>query len=153
VTTHYHPPGTPQPWEPGRDGPFLIDGCPRCEEYVAAEGIWFDEGRWRAFWLHMLDVETDQHRGYGSRLDKLLGEKLWHVALGLQRAFGLTTGQLGSLDLLNFELRVREESQIPMIPRAAAEQLARHRAALERIAAGGATFPEQIARDALEAAG
>lgn len=101
MASHYHPPGTPDPWEPGRDadaGPFLIDGCERCAEYVNDQGVHFDPERWLAFWQHMVDVEFappfkgDTH--YRSGLDARLGRQLYHVALAMQRAWGLTTDQL-----------------------------------------------------------
>jgi CheY-like chemotaxis protein len=68
---------------------FLVDGCPRCEEYVRDLGVPFDEDRFRAFWAKMVRVEFDDAEGYDSTLDRRLGRNLYHVALALQRAFGL----------------------------------------------------------------
>lgn len=92
---HEHPPGTPPPAErEGDDGPFLIDGCPRCEEYADELGVHFDPGRWRAFWAKMHTVEFQNTGGYQSILDKQLGQQLYYVALGLQRAFGIRSEAL-----------------------------------------------------------
>lgn len=93
MTIHEHPPGTGRPDE--RQA-FLIDGCPRCAEYLADLGLHFDPERWRAFWAKMIDEEFsggDAH-GYGSSLDRQLGRQFYYLALGLQRAFGLNTDAL-----------------------------------------------------------
>lgn len=68
---------------------FLVDGCPRCEEYVAELGLPFDADRFRAFWQKMVKVEFDNSGGYKSMLDKALGRQLYYVATALWRAFGL----------------------------------------------------------------
>lgn len=64
---------------------FLVDGCPRCEEYADELGLYFDQDRWRAFWKKMLAIEFRDEGGYRSLLDKRLGSRLYLVALGLQR--------------------------------------------------------------------
>jgi hypothetical protein len=68
---------------------FLVDGCPRCSEYVDDLGVPFDPGRFRAFWVKMVAVEFQDTGGYASQLDKELGRRLYLVALGLQRGFGI----------------------------------------------------------------
>lgn len=74
---------------------FLVDGCPRCSEYVRDFGLHFDPERFRSFWEKMVTVEFDDDGGYASDLDKELGQKLYYVALALQRAFGLNPHDYG----------------------------------------------------------
>jgi hypothetical protein len=88
MTVHDHRNETPP--RPGRMA-FLVDGCPRCEEYVELMGRPFDPGRFASFWRHMLDVEFDQgDASYVSALDSKLGGKLYLVALSMQAAFNLS---------------------------------------------------------------
>lgn len=68
---------------------YLVDGCPRCDQYVAELGIHFDAERFRSFWGKMVEVEFDSKGGYASTNDKVLGRRLYTLALSLQRAFGL----------------------------------------------------------------
>lgn len=83
MTTHArHPDPT------GREE-FLVDGCPRCEEYLDELGLPFDPERFRAFWRKMISVEYDDEGGYASELDKQLGRRLYHLSLSLERAFAL----------------------------------------------------------------
>lgn len=92
MSSHLHPPGTPPPSE--REA-FLIDGCPRCAEYVEDLGCSFDADRFRAFWRKMIDVEYDVEGGYASVLDAKLGRRLYCVSLALHRAsFGFNPREL-----------------------------------------------------------
>lgn len=93
ATIHDHPPGAPQPNDRTA---FLVDGCPRCAQYVRDLGIHFDSGRFRAFWNHMIDGEFfhDNDAHYETRLDDQLGSALFKLALSLQRAFGFTAEDL-----------------------------------------------------------
>jgi hypothetical protein len=68
---------------------FLVDGCPRCQEYVDDLGVYFDPERFRAFWAKMIEVEFDDDGGYASVADGELGHRLYLVALQFQRAFGI----------------------------------------------------------------
>lgn len=86
MSSHIHPPGTPVPADRAA---FLVDGCPRCAEYVEDLGVSFDAERFRAFWEKMVEVEYDDASGYASTLDKQLGRRLYVVSLSLHRAFGL----------------------------------------------------------------
>ncbi len=95
MSTHVHPPGTP---EPDARGAFLIDGCERCAEYAADLGLHFDSDRFRAFWRKMIEVEYDDIAGYESELDKQLGRRLYYVSLALQRAFGLDPRELAGIE-------------------------------------------------------
>lgn len=83
MTIHVQHPGTDDREE------FLVDGCPRCAEYVADLGVQFDAARFRAFWAKMLEVEIDGTGCYASKADKELGSRLYLVALQLERAFAL----------------------------------------------------------------
>lgn len=91
MSAHHHPPGTLDP--DGRRR-FLIDGCPRCEEYVEMLGRPFTPGRFREFWDKMVEVEWDSKGSWGSRLDAALGRKLYLVSLQMQSAFGLHPREL-----------------------------------------------------------
>lgn len=82
MTIHLRHPG------PGEREEFLVDGCPRCAEYLDDLGLSFDEQRFRAFWQTMVAVEFQGNGGYHSLLDADLGLALYKVALSLQRAFG-----------------------------------------------------------------
>lgn len=64
---------------------FLVDGCPRCKEYADELGIPFDQDRWAAFWKKMVEVEFTNIGSWASEYDRLLGRRLYLVALGLQR--------------------------------------------------------------------
>lgn len=90
MTMHEHPDQRPPLERPE----FLVDGCPRCEEYESDMGLHFDAPRFIAFWRHMIDVEFEDEGGYMSVLDRQLGRKLFYVALALHRAFGLTAQDL-----------------------------------------------------------
>ena len=94
MTVHEHPSGTPSP--DGRDpNPFLIDGCPRCDEYVEMLGRHFDAPRFRAFWDKMIRVEWLHIEAYASDLDAALGHKLYLVSLSFEHAFGIDPSRLG----------------------------------------------------------
>lgn len=86
MSTHYHPPGSPNP--DNREC-FLVDGCERCQEYVEMLGRPFDPDRFRAFWDKMVKVEWDHTEAWASALDATLGERLYLVSLQFQAAFGL----------------------------------------------------------------
>ncbi len=75
---------------------FLVDGCPRCAEYVRDIGIHFDVHRFRAFWAKMLEVEYGDYGAWGSELDQELGRTLYRVSLALERAFSLNPHALES---------------------------------------------------------
>lgn len=79
---------------------FLVDGCPRCAEYVAELGLHFDVKRFRAFWKKMVAVEFDDIGGYASKADKALGRSLYYIALSFQRAYGLDPHSLDGETML-----------------------------------------------------
>lgn len=80
MATHIqHPP-------PSERKMFLVDGCPRCKEYVRDFGLHFDPERFREFWKHMYEIEFKDGGGYASNLDKQLGRSLYYVALSFQKA-------------------------------------------------------------------
>ncbi len=83
---HYHPQDVAAPTD--RDY-FLVDGCPRCREYVDDLGLHFDPDRFRAFWAHMIEVEWLNRDIYKSTNDKDLGTRLYLVSLSFERAFGI----------------------------------------------------------------
>jgi hypothetical protein len=89
---HEHPPGAGH-W-PSRA--FLVDGCPRCEEYVEMLGRPFDPIGFREFWDKMVRVEWDNTEAWDSKLDAALGRKLYLVTLQLQAAFGLHPRELAT---------------------------------------------------------
>lgn len=68
---------------------FLVDGCPRCEQYVENLGIDFDALRFADFWRKMIQIEWFDYGRYASKLDRDLGSKLYWVSLSLNRAFGI----------------------------------------------------------------
>ena len=74
---------------------FLVDGCPRCREYVDDLGLHFDPQRFRDFWEHMTRVEWDDADHYHSESDKELGRRLYLVSLSFERAFGLHPRMIG----------------------------------------------------------
>jgi hypothetical protein len=68
---------------------FLVDGCPRCEEYVRDLGVEFDAIRWRTFWEHVIAVEYDGTARYKSALDNQLGTQWARIMVGMERAYGV----------------------------------------------------------------
>lgn len=121
---------------PGERDAFLVDGCPRCQEYADDVGLHFDQGRFRAFWQHMIDVEYRDRAAYRSQLDKALGRRLYYVSLCLHRAFGIDAEAVASMavvfDALPAEARelVYAEGTGPPAPAAGLATAAR--ALLER---------------------
>lgn len=81
MSQHYHP--------DGHGLEFLVDHCPRCEEYVEQLGRPFDPERFTLFWEKMVRVEWDHDGNWWSSLDRELGRRLYLVSLQLQAAFGL----------------------------------------------------------------
>ncbi len=81
--------------DPNERPEFLVDGCPRCYEYVADLGLHFTPDRFRAFWEKMTHVEWDNTEGYRSNYDKELGRRLYLVSLCFERAFGLRPTMIG----------------------------------------------------------
>jgi hypothetical protein len=99
VTDHRHPRDTPPPAERVA---FLIDGCPRCREYVDDLGVSFDPERFRAFWAKMVEVEYDDVGGWESGLDRALGRKLYLVSLCFEKAFACDPRTLAALGEMAF---------------------------------------------------
>jgi hypothetical protein len=102
---HEHPPGTGHWPSPA----FLVDGCPRCAEYVEMIGRPFDSERFREFWAKMVEVEWDDIGHYHSKFDAALGRKLYLVSLQFEAAFGLHPRELATF-------RERFERLVAAIP-------------------------------------